>query len=68
MIQEYVVSGMSCDTCVQNVTRELSGLGGVTAVDIVLATGKVTVTSDRDLDRGEVARAVDEAGYDLVEA
>lgn len=62
----FNVSGMSCGHCASSVTEELSELGGVRDVDVAVETGEVTVTSDRDLTRDEVAAAIDEAGYQLV--
>ena len=61
----YTVAGMTCDHCVQAVTRELQGLTGVRGVQIDLPTGKVTVASDEPLADAAVAAAVDEAGYSL---
>lgn len=62
----YTVTGMSCEHCVRSVTTEVSALEGVTQVDVDLATGRVTVTSDRPLDADAVRAAVEEAGYQLV--
>jgi copper chaperone len=59
----YTVTGMTCDHCVRAVREEVSALPGVIAVDVVLATGAVTVTSDPPLDAATFAAAVDEAGY-----
>ncbi|MEY3732906.1 MAG: hypothetical protein RL347_265 [Actinomycetota bacterium] len=61
----YKVSGMTCDHCVRAVTTELALLPGVRSVDVDLAEGAVTVTSDGPLDREQVREAVDEAGYAL---
>ena len=61
----YDVVGMSCDHCVKAVSDEISQLPGVRSVDVDLASGKVTVTSDAALDDSVVAQAVDEAGYEL---
>lgn len=61
----YQVSGMTCDHCVRAVTTELIMLEGVRSVDVDLAQGSVTVTSDGPLDREEVRKAIDEAGYAL---
>lgn len=61
----YTVSGMTCGHCVAAVTEELSKLPGVTAVDVELDGGFVTVESERPLDDGAVRAAVDEAGYEL---
>lgn len=63
----YQVSGMTCDHCVRAVTTELVLLPGVRSVDVDLAQGAVTVTSDGPLDREEVREAIDEAGYALAE-
>jgi copper chaperone CopZ len=59
----YTVTGMTCGHCVTAVTEEVSGLGGVTAVDVDLESGRLTITSEGDLDDTAVAAAVDEAGY-----
>jgi copper chaperone CopZ len=56
---------MTCDHCVRAVTTELVLLPGVRSVDIDLAEGAVTVTSDGPLDQEEVREAIDEAGYAL---
>ena len=62
----YQVSGMTCGHCVQSVSSEVSALYGVEAVDVDLASGAVTVTSQQPLDTDAVRAAVDEAGYQLV--
>ena len=61
----YRVTGMTCDHCVRAVTTELVLLPGVRSVDIDLAEGAVTVTSDGPMDQEEVREAIDEAGYAL---
>lgn len=61
----YQVTGMTCDHCVRAVTTELVLLDGVRSVDVDLAQGVVTVTSDGPLDREDVREAIDEAGYAL---
>jgi copper chaperone CopZ len=63
----YTVTGMTCGHCVNAVSGEIGALPGVTAVDVDLATGLVTVTSERPLDGAAVRAAVDEAGYALAE-
>jgi copper chaperone len=62
----YLVSGMTCDHCVQAVTAELLQVPGINAVQIDLASGRVTVTSNGTPDDEAVAAAVDEAGYAVV--
>jgi copper chaperone CopZ len=60
---EYRVTGMTCAHCVRAVTEEVAALPGVTAVEVELATGRLTVVGDAD--DAAVAAAVDEAGYAL---
>jgi copper chaperone len=61
----YTVTGMTCGHCVASVTEEISKLDGVIAVDVDLASGRVTVKSDGPPDDSAVAAAVDEAGYEV---
>ena len=61
----YSVTGMTCEHCVASVTEELTAIGAVTGVAVDLATGAVTVTSERDLTADEVVGAIEEAGYQL---
>jgi copper chaperone CopZ len=65
--QVYTVAGMTCEHCVSAISSEVSGVAGVEAVDVDLARGQVTVTGDGYTD-DEIRAAVDEAGYELVEA
>jgi copper chaperone CopZ len=62
----YTVSGMTCGHCVNAVTSEIKQLDGVSDVQIDLASGAVTVTSEAPLDDAAVGAAVDEAGYQVV--
>jgi copper chaperone len=63
----YIVTGMTCEHCVASVTEELTALADVTGVAVDLATGSVTVTSERWLSTQEVTEAVTEAGYKLAD-
>ena len=62
----FTVTGMTCEHCRRAVTEEISGVDGVESVSVDLATGSVTVTAARPVDRADIAAAVDEAGYALV--
>ncbi|MEV0153108.1 cation transporter [Micromonospora sp. NPDC050686] len=64
----YQVQGMTCGHCVNSVSTELRAIAGVDDVQVDLAAGQVTVTSEHPLDPDTVRAAVDEAGYDLVGA
>ncbi|GLY26255.1 cation transporter [Micromonospora sp. NBRC 101691] len=64
----YQVQGMTCGHCVSAVSSELGAVAGVTDVQVDLASGQVTVTSDAPLETETVRAAVDEAGFELVGA
>ncbi len=63
----YTVVGMTCGHCVSSVTEEVSQVPGVTDVDVDLATGGLTVTSDTPVDDAAVQAAVEEAGYSVAD-
>ncbi len=63
--QQFTVTGMTCGHCVASVTEEVREVPGVDAVDVVLETGALTVTSSQPLDEGALRAAVEEAGYQL---
>lgn len=62
----YTVTGMTCSHCVNSVSTEVGQIPGVTGVQVDLASGAVTVSSEQPLDDEAVRAAVDEAGYELV--
>ena len=64
--QTWTVAGMTCAHCVDSVTDEVTELAGVRSVDVVLDSGRLTVTSDSPLGDDLVGEAVAEAGYHLV--
>ena len=61
---ELKVEGMDCEGCVKSVTRMLSGLPGVDAVDVSLAAASAKVTYDpAKSGLADFKRAVERAGY-----
>lgn len=62
--RHYTVGGMSCGHCVASVREEVSGLAGVSAVDVDLESGRMTVVGEGVTDE-DVRAAVAEAGYEL---
>lgn len=62
--QVYRVTGMTCEHCRSAVRDEVAAVAGVTDVSVDLAAGTVTIRG-RDVRQGDVARAVEEAGYEL---
>jgi copper chaperone CopZ len=61
----YTVVGMTCGHCVGAVTGEVSQVPGVTAVDVDLDSGGLTVRSEAPVDENAVRAAVEEAGYEV---
>jgi copper chaperone len=61
---ELKVEGMECEGCVKSVTRMLSGVPGVSAVDVSLAQARAQVTYDpAKAGLADFKRAVERAGY-----
>jgi len=59
------VTGMTCGHCASSIRDEVGDIPGVTAVDVDLATGKVTVDSEHEVGPESIRNAVEEAGYQL---
>ncbi len=58
------VEGMDCDGCVKSVTRMLSGVPGVSEVDVSLSGASAKVTYDPSKSGlADFKRAVERAGY-----
>jgi copper chaperone len=64
-IQTITVTGMTCGHCISSVRDEVGGIPGVTGVDVDLATGRVTIESEAQVDEGAINDAVAEAGYQV---
>jgi copper chaperone len=60
----YTVVGMTCEHCVNAVTREVQAVPGVTGVAVDLPSGRLEVEGE-SVDEAAVRAAVDEAGYSL---
>jgi len=61
-----IVSGMTCGHCASSVREEVGSIPDVTAVDVELGSGRVTIDSDGVVELDAVKAAVEEAGYQLV--
>lgn len=61
----YLVSGMSCQHCVDAVTASLGALDGVDQVQVDLEAGSVRVSASAPPTAAAVETALDEAGFDL---
>ncbi|WP_026370469.1 heavy-metal-associated domain-containing protein [Kallotenue papyrolyticum] len=66
MSMEFTVPSMSCQHCVNAITREVSNLPGVRQVKVDLGSKRVRVEAAPDVSPEAVAEAIREAGYDDV--
>jgi copper chaperone len=62
--REFTVQGMTCSHCVLSVREEVSEIAGVSAVDVDLDSGRLTVTGT-EVDEQAVRGAVADAGYEV---
>lgn len=62
----FQVTGMTGERCRRVVTARITAVDGVVAVAVDLASGTVTATADRPVDRADISAAIDEAGYTLL--
>lgn len=58
-----VVSKMTCGNCVKHVTNALSGIHGVSKVDVDLKSGHVKIEGDLPNDPTVFINALAEQGY-----
>ncbi len=59
------VKGMTCASCVSHVEKALSGVQGVSSVNVNLATEKARLWFDTDVTAGSLVKAVQSSGYDV---
>jgi len=55
------VTGMTCNHCVQSVTKSLQAVAGVEKVSVSLETGRALV--DGNASSGALIQAIEEEGY-----
>ena len=61
------VKGMTCMGCVRSVKNVLEPIPGVSNVEVVLETGKVTLAFDPAQSNTDVFKsAIEDAGYDVI--
>jgi copper chaperone len=59
------VEGMSCGHCKMAVEKALRTIEGVSGVQVDLAAKRVTISGH--FDRDSVVKAIEDAGYDVVD-
>ena len=61
---QFKVEGMDCEGCVKSVTRMLTGVAGVSKVDVSLAEARAQVSFDpAQATLADLKRAVERAGF-----
>lgn len=58
----FDVKGMTCDNCVQHVTKAVREVDGVKGVDVDLASNSAKV--EGEFDEQQVIEAIEEEGYE----
>lgn len=61
----YEVAGMTCGHCKSTLTKAIGEIDHVLSVDVDVASGRVSVTTGAEPDDAELAKVVDDAGYEL---
>ncbi len=66
MTKEFTVPTMSCQHCVNAITKEVQGVQGVQNVKVDLGTKRVSVQASDNVSTDTIVQAINEAGYDEV--
>jgi copper chaperone len=66
MTKEFTVSSISCQHCVNAITKEVSSLQGVHHVKVDLGSKRVSVEANEQVSVDAIVQAINEAGYDDV--
>lgn len=61
--RDYLVTGMTCQSCANRVSTAVTGVTGVTGVTVDLAAGRITVAGSAG--DAEIRAAVTGAGYQI---
>lgn len=63
MTTEFNVPTISCQHCVNAITKEVQGVQGVQNVKVDLSTKRVSVQADQSVPTETLVAAINEAGY-----
>ena len=64
--ERFEVPGVSCQHCINAITKEVSALPGVQRVQVALDNKTVTVDHGEQVSTEAIIAAINEAGYDEV--
>jgi copper ion binding protein len=65
-IERFEVPGVSCQHCVNAITKEVAAIPGVRSVQVALDSKTVTVEHAEQVGADAIVAAINEAGYDEV--
>ena len=61
------VNGMVCSFCVQGIQKNLKKIEGLDKVEVSLETKLVKFSSEKEVSKEDVTKAIENAGYSVVE-
>ena len=64
--ERFSVPEVSCQHCVNAITKEVSAIPGVQQVQVALDSKTVTVAHNEQVSTAAIVAAINEAGYDEV--
>ncbi len=64
--ERFQVPEVSCQHCVNAITKEVTAIPGVQQVQVALDSKTVTVEHAEQVSTGQIVAAINEAGYDEV--
>lgn len=63
---QLAIEGMTCGHCAQSVSKELTGLTGVSDVSVDQPNGIALLTASEPIAESALAGAIERAGYRMV--
>ena len=63
---KVLIEGMSCGNCANHVTEALSGLSGVSKVEVKLEEKFALIEAENTLAEDTIKSAIEEVGYEVV--
>ena len=61
------IKGMTCNHCVMMVKKALESVPGVKSAEVILNDKKAEVILDREVEDNLLKKAVEEAGYSVID-
>jgi copper chaperone len=66
-MEKIKIQGMTCQHCVMSVTKALGTLPGVKNLRVDLVKGEAVFENTQNISRDSLRKAVEEAGYTVVD-